>query len=155
MLAGGMGGGMGSALRGFGTGLGGGASFSAMNRGLGGNASMSANVGGKASLSDMLNQYDGGNQSGFKGGRGAGGVASNYFTCTVGQKPSKAKFFLHDVEEVSELFDALKTTVAATMASPDWGGPRMNMRDRDVLHNQYAMQMGSIQPGGGIPNRAE
>merc|ERR1719223_2495128 len=30
-----------------------------------------------------------------------------FFTCTVGQKPSAAKFFLHDVDEVSELITSL------------------------------------------------
>ncbi|CAD7976955.1 unnamed protein product, partial [Amoebophrya sp. A25] len=30
-----------------------------------------------------------------------------YFSCTVGQKPSKAKYFLHDVDEVSDLIDQL------------------------------------------------
>lgn len=69
------------------------------------------------------------------GGGGYNTTASNYFTCTVGQKPSKAKFFLHDVEEVSELFDALKTTVATTMNNPAEG--RLSARDRDAMQSQY------------------
>ena len=85
-----------------------------MSRGMGGNASL---AGGKASLSDMLAQYE----APKKGLGGAQGIGSNYFTCTVGQKPSKAKFFLHDVEEVSELFEALKTSVATTMNNPNPG----------------------------------
>eukprot|EP00415_Alexandrium_ostenfeldii_P001103 UN1103 len=32
-----------------------------------------------------------------------------FFTCTVGRKPSAAKFFLDDVEEVSELLSTLKS----------------------------------------------
>lgn len=44
---------------------------------------------------------------------------TNFFSCTVGQKPSKAKFFLHDVEEVSEMFEALKTSVVTALKADD------------------------------------
>ncbi|CAD7976959.1 unnamed protein product [Amoebophrya sp. A25] len=39
------------------------------------------------------------------------GKRTAYFSCTVGQKPSKAKYFLHDVDEVSDLIDQLRCCV--------------------------------------------
>eukprot|EP00747_Dinoflagellata_sp_TGD_P129145 gnl/TRDRNA2_/TRDRNA2_174638_c0_seq1.p1 gnl/TRDRNA2_/TRDRNA2_174638_c0~~gnl/TRDRNA2_/TRDRNA2_174638_c0_seq1.p1 ORF type:complete len:1066 (-),score=225.97 gnl/TRDRNA2_/TRDRNA2_174638_c0_seq1:70-3234(-) len=35
------------------------------------------------------------------------GIARKYFTCTVGRKPSAARFFLHDTDEVSDLLQSL------------------------------------------------
>merc|ERR1719401_1268206 len=49
--------------------------------------------------------------SGNLGNEEFGGGASSqqrFFTCTVGRKPSAAKFYLDDVDEVSELLASLK-----------------------------------------------
>jgi len=43
------------------------------------------------------------------GGEDSSPAQRRFFTCTVGRKPSAAKFFLDDVEEVSELLSMLKS----------------------------------------------
>ncbi|CAD7966741.1 unnamed protein product [Amoebophrya sp. A120] len=40
---------------------------------------------------------------------------NNIMSCTIGQKPSKAKYYLHDVEEVTELLEALKNSVRSCL----------------------------------------
>lgn len=45
----------------------------------------------------------------FNAGDDAAPSQRRFFTCTVGRKPSAAKFFLDDVEEVSDLLSTLKS----------------------------------------------
>ena len=44
--------------------------------------------------------------------------ADKVFTCTVGQKPSKAEFFIDDYTDVIALLKSLK--VVATKVSSEW-----------------------------------
>jgi len=76
----------------------------------------------KRQSSGKLSSSGGGGLCGFGGdlrGSLSGGLASlgedstpqvnrRFFTCTVGRKPSAAKFFLDDTEEVSELLASLR-----------------------------------------------
>mmetsp|Transcript_55080 Transcript_55080/g.163977 ORF Transcript_55080/g.163977 Transcript_55080/m.163977 type:complete len:989 (-) Transcript_55080:42-3008(-) len=59
-----------------------------------------------------------------------------FFTCTVGRKPSAAKFFLDDVEEVSELLSTLKSQHEKQREAPPsyhtWSGGDMPNRGRRV-----------------------
>lgn len=42
-----------------------------------------------------------------------------FFSVTVGQKPSKARYFVHDTEEVSEILDALSNCVETALTLAD------------------------------------
>lgn len=72
-----------------------------MGGGLGSKSRSKINYGG--SFMDLSNMCGGTGSDDEVGHR-------RFFTCTIGQKPSEAKFFLHDVDEVSELIATLAST---------------------------------------------
>ena len=66
------------------------------------------------------------------------------FTCTVGKKPSAAANYLHDVEEVQELFDSL-----VKLSTRDQR--YYSSIDLRSISNEYLSDLSSPADGGGTP----
>mmetsp|Transcript_80297 Transcript_80297/g.167196 ORF Transcript_80297/g.167196 Transcript_80297/m.167196 type:complete len:1183 (-) Transcript_80297:102-3650(-) len=130
-------GGISKSKRGFGGGFG-----SIGGGGSGGGGSLASALGGgsgalaRGDLSMRMGKLLGGSLGGSGGLEDlvSGLHGQKVFTCTVGRKPSAAKFYLDDVDEVSELLGSLKT-----------------QQERKAYHvpsSSHTWSGGDLRPGG-------
>lgn len=82
-----------------------------------------------------------------------------FFTCTVGRKPSAAKFYLDDVEEVTEFLTNMKSCSDrrkfqfSSLNSHTWSGGDMQMRSRQ-FGSMPALSSLAFSPPARLPQQA-